>query len=82
LQPEGSFFLMADIAPLGYPDDIAFARFLTAEVGVACIPPSVFYASPVAARLARFCFAKRPTTLQAAAERLAAWRLQRENAED
>ena len=80
LTPEGSFFLMADIAALGYPDDITFARFLTAEVGVTCIPPSVFYAAPVAAHLARFCFAKRPTTLQAAAERLAAWSLRRETA--
>jgi aspartate/methionine/tyrosine aminotransferase len=78
LSPQGSFFIMADIAPLGYPDDLTFARFLTAEVGVACIPPSVFYASPVAVQLARFCFAKRPTTLQTAADRLAAWRVRRE----
>ena len=64
---------MADIAGLGYPDDVTFARFLTAEVGVACIPPSVFYAAPLREQLARFCFAKRPTTLQTAAERLQAW---------
>jgi aspartate/methionine/tyrosine aminotransferase len=73
LTPEGSFFLLADIAPLGFPDDITFARHLTAEAGVACIPPSVFYSGPVADQLARFCFAKRPATLQAAADRLAAW---------
>ena len=73
LMPQGSFFIMADIAHLGFPGDVTFARYLTAEVGVACIPPSVFYSVPVAEQYARFCFAKRPATLQAAAERLAAW---------
>ena len=68
----GSYFLMVDIANLGFPDDVAFCRFLTSEVGVAAIPPSAFYADPGRAPLlARFCFAKRDETLTAAAERLA-----------
>ncbi|HEX5501019.1 MAG TPA: methionine aminotransferase [Thermomicrobiales bacterium] len=68
----GSYFLLADIARLGFPDDVAFCRYLTAEVGVAAIPPSAFYADPARApQLARFCFAKRPETLAAAAARLA-----------
>lgn len=67
----GSYFLLADIAPLGFPDDAAFCRFLAAEIGVAAIPPSAFYADPARApQLARFCFAKRPETIAAAAERL------------
>ena len=42
------------------------------EIGVAAIPPSAFYADPATAPpLARFCFAKRPETIAAAAERLA-----------
>jgi aspartate/methionine/tyrosine aminotransferase len=73
LMPAGSFFILADIASLGYPDDITFARALTTEAGVACIPPSVFSSVPRPEQLARFCFAKRPETLQAAADRLAAW---------
>jgi aspartate/methionine/tyrosine aminotransferase len=68
----GSYFLLADIAPLGFPDDAAFCRYLTAEIGVAAIPPSAFYLDPARApQLARFCFAKRPETIAAAAERLA-----------
>ena len=68
----GSYFLLADIAALGFPDDVAFCRYLTAEIGVAAIPPSAFYADPARApQLARFCFAKRPETIAAAAERLA-----------
>ncbi len=74
LLPEGAYFILCDISGLGFPDDIAFARYLTAEVGVAAIPPSVFYANPPPQQLARFCFAKTPETLAAAAARLAAWR--------
>jgi aspartate/methionine/tyrosine aminotransferase len=71
----GGYFLLADIAPFGFPDDAAFCRFLAAEIGVAAIPPSAFYADPARApQLARFCFAKRPETIAAAAERLLALR--------
>jgi aspartate/methionine/tyrosine aminotransferase len=68
----GSYFLLTDIAHFGFPDDAAFCRYLTADIGVAAIPPSAFYADPSRApQLARFCFAKRPETIAAAAERLA-----------
>ena len=68
----GSYFLLTDIGHLGFPDDAAFCRHLAAEIGVAAIPPSAFYADPSRAPLlARFCFAKRPETIAAAAERLA-----------
>jgi aspartate/methionine/tyrosine aminotransferase len=63
---------MADFTALGFPDDVSFCRFLTREIGVAAIPPSAFYSDPARAPLlARFCFAKKPETLQAAALRLA-----------
>lgn len=69
---EGSYFVMADISRTGFTSDADFCRWLTREVGVAAIPPSAFYAEPASAPLlARFCFAKRTETLQAAAERLA-----------
>lgn len=73
----GAYFLMSDVAGLGYADDVAFCRYLTTEVGVAAVPPSAFYADPRRAPLlARFCFAKRPETLRAATDRLRAhgWR--------
>jgi aspartate/methionine/tyrosine aminotransferase len=68
----GAYFLLADIAHLPFADDVAFCRHLTTNVKVAAIPPSAFYADPrTAPRLARFCFAKREETLDAAAARLA-----------
>jgi aspartate/methionine/tyrosine aminotransferase len=74
LRPQGTFFVMSDIAHLGFKDDIEFARYMTAEVGVACIPPSSFYAvSDEGKRLARWCFAKHRETLAAAGERLNRW---------
>ena len=69
--PKGTYFLMAQIDHLGFPDDVAFCRHLTTEVGVAAIPPSAFYMNPAdGATLARFAFCKRMETLEAAASRL------------
>lgn len=62
----------------GFDDDVEFARHLTREVGVACIPPSVFYAKDKAegCRLARFAFCKtRPTLEEAARTSLSVFRL-------
>ena len=68
---QGSYFLLADVRDMGFPDDVSFSRYLTTEIGVAAIPPSAFYAdSSRAPLLARFCFAKKEETLRAAAERL------------
>ncbi|HYO50561.1 MAG TPA: methionine aminotransferase [Chloroflexia bacterium] len=74
IRPQGTFFIMSDISHLGFEDDVHFARHMTSEVGVACIPPSAFYQDPAnGANLARWCFAKRDATLDAAGERLHAW---------
>lgn len=74
VRPQGTFFVMSDISALGFEDDVQFARYMTAEVGVACIPPSSFYAtSSEGTRLARWCFAKQHDTLAAAGDRLARW---------
>ena len=71
----GSYFLMADLKGLGFPDDAAFCRFLVTEVGVAGVPPSAFYLDPARAPLlARFCFAKKDETLVEAGKRLEAKR--------
>lgn len=76
LPVEGAYFISADISALGWTDDRAFCRWLTTEIGVAAIPTSVFYSNPAdTPYLARFCFAKRLETLDAAAERLAALRI-------
>lgn len=73
LRTSGSYFLMASFAHLPFTDDVAFARWMIENVGVASIPPSAFYADPATApRLVRFCFAKDERTLIEAGRRLAA----------
>jgi aspartate/methionine/tyrosine aminotransferase len=72
LPVSGSYFLMADIADLGFKSDVEFCRFLTSDLGVAAVPPSAFYVDGASAPLlARFCFAKRDETLNEAGRRLA-----------
>ncbi|MCP5051363.1 MAG: aminotransferase class I/II-fold pyridoxal phosphate-dependent enzyme [bacterium] len=69
--PKGTYFIMVDINELDYADDVEFCRYLTAEIGVAPIPPSVFYHNPAdGAGLARFAFCKTKQVLEEAANRL------------
>jgi aspartate/methionine/tyrosine aminotransferase len=70
-QVRGTYFLMAGFARLA-PDrtDVAFARDLIETRKVAAIPPSAFYARPVALPWLRFAFCKRDETLRRAAELL------------
>jgi methionine transaminase len=67
----GTYFQLADYSAVSDSADVDFARWLTTEHGVAVIPVSVFYRQPPTMRLVRFCFAKQPATLDAAAARLA-----------
>jgi aspartate/methionine/tyrosine aminotransferase len=71
--PDGAYYVMCDTGrfdPDG--DDVAFARRLVAEVGVAGVPGSSFYTDPARGRhTIRFAFPKRLETLEAAAGRLA-----------
>lgn len=72
--PEGAYYVITDIGgfqPRHGADDVAFARWLTAEIGVACVPGSSFYHRPGdGARQVRFCFSKQDPTLEEAARRL------------
>jgi aspartate/methionine/tyrosine aminotransferase len=80
IRPQGTFFVMSDISGLGFADDIEFAKYMTSEVGIACIPPSAFYSkSNEGKMLARWCFAKRDETLHAAGNRLMMWAANRTN---
>lgn len=72
--PEGTYFVMADFSDVFDGDDVAFAKYLTTEIGVACIPPSFFYSPQhvhIARTQARFAFCKSDDTLREAGERLA-----------
>ncbi len=72
LDVPGGYFQLVDYSAISDLDDASFCRWLTVEKGVAAIPLSPFYATPPhGQRLARLCFAKVESTLDAAIERLA-----------
>jgi len=70
LPAEGTYFQLVDYSAISSLDELSFAKWLTAEVGVAAIPLSAFYERPVDNGLVRFCFAKTDETLKLAIERL------------
>jgi aspartate/methionine/tyrosine aminotransferase len=71
-KPRGAYYIMTDIAAFGFPDDVAFAKHLVSEIGVAAVPGSSFYHNPSDGRTQlRFTFCKTEKTFQAAEERLA-----------
>ncbi|MGA8366089.1 MAG: pyridoxal phosphate-dependent aminotransferase [Candidatus Acidiferrales bacterium] len=71
-RPRGAYYIMTDISAFGFPDDVAFARYLVKDIGVAAVPGSSFYRDPADGRTQlRFTFCKTGKTFQAAAERLA-----------
>jgi aminotransferase len=71
-KPSGAYYIMTDISGFGFPDDVAFARHLVTEIGVAAVPGSSFYRDAALGRTKlRFTFCKKDETMQAAAERLA-----------
>ena len=70
LPSEGSYFQVVDYSAISALGEADFCRWLTIEAGVAAIPLSAFYADGRNQGLARFCFAKRDDTLNAALARL------------
>lgn len=69
--PRGTYFAVADAAPLGFADGVELCQRLPELVGVAAVPVSVFYSDPEAApSLVRFAFCKRDEVLHDAVERL------------
>jgi N-succinyldiaminopimelate aminotransferase len=71
----GTYFVVTDVAPLGFDDGAAFCWRLPELVGVAAVPVSVFCVDPALGRtLVRFAFCKRDDVLTAAVERLAGLR--------
>jgi aminotransferase len=69
--PGGAYYVMTDTTGLGWDDDVAFARHLVEEIGVAVVPGSSFYLDPKdGARQVRFAFCKKDATLDEAERRL------------
>jgi N-succinyldiaminopimelate aminotransferase len=72
LRPQGTYFALADIRPLGEEDDVGFCRRLPETVGVAAIPVTAFcYDKARYRHLVRFAFCKRDETLAEGLRRLA-----------
>ena len=71
LPSQGSYFQCVDYSAASDLSEEAFCRWLTTEVGVAAIPLSAFYQGGFEQHMARFCFAKKESTLNLALDRLA-----------
>jgi aspartate/methionine/tyrosine aminotransferase len=69
--PQGAYYTLVDISPLGFDHDRKAAEEITKIIGVTGVPGSSFFREPVH-RYIRFHFAKKDETLHRAGERLAA----------
>jgi methionine aminotransferase len=67
---EGTYFQLMDYSAISKDGDRAMAEWLLRTHGVAAIPVSAFLYKDTGGPVLRFCFAKKDTTLAAAAERL------------
>jgi methionine aminotransferase len=71
LPSDGTYFQCVDYSAISSLSEEDFAKWLTAEIGVAAIPVSAFFHRPVESGIVRFCFAKKDETLHAALGKLA-----------
>jgi N-succinyldiaminopimelate aminotransferase len=70
-EPQGTYFVTADIRGLSEQDGVEFCRTLPERAGVVAIPSAVFYDHKELARShVRFAFCKRPEVLTEALARL------------
>jgi aminotransferase len=69
-EPQGAYYSLLDISPLGFRTDTEAAEWMVKEVGLAGVPGSSFFREPEH-RYIRFHFAKKEQTLLAAGEKLA-----------
>jgi N-succinyldiaminopimelate aminotransferase len=71
LASEGTYFVCADVRPLGFTDGAELARALPEKIGVAAIPVQVFCDNPETMQhLVRFAFCKRDEVIDEGIERL------------
>ncbi|GDY18612.1 aminotransferase [Verrucomicrobiota bacterium] len=69
-EPQGAYYSLLDISPLGFQTDTEAAEWMVKEVGLAGVPGSSFFRESEH-RYLRFHFAKKEETLLAAGEKLA-----------
>ncbi|MDN2709671.1 pyridoxal phosphate-dependent aminotransferase [Janthinobacterium sp. SUN118] len=70
LPADGTYFQCVRYDAISQDSEAQFAEWLTAEIKVAAIPVSAFYAQGKESGIVRFCFAKKDETLRLALERL------------
>ena len=73
--PQGAYYIMTDASELmartGHDNDVAFAKWMIDEVGIATVPGSSFYRDKADGRTKiRFVYCKKPETLELAVELL------------
>lgn len=69
--PGGAYYVFTDISKFGFKNDVEFTQFLVKQVGVAVVPGSSFFRpGELGHRYVRFCFSRKPETLEAARGRL------------
>ena len=70
-RPQGAYYVMTDVSPFGFSDDMAFVRHLMENIGIAAVPGSSFYAQDCGgSQQVRFCFCKKYETLESARHQL------------
>ena len=72
--PQGTYFVMADYSDVFDGTPLEFTRYLTKDIGVACIPPESFYShehAHIGHGYVRFAFCKSDEMLKETGERMA-----------
>jgi aspartate/methionine/tyrosine aminotransferase len=70
-KPQGAYYILCDISVFGFPNDVAFIKYLIETIGVAAVPGSSFFSEAGGGNnIVRFCFCKKEETLLQAGARL------------
>jgi len=70
-KPQGAYYTFCDISKFGYENDIQFTKYLCEKIGVAVVPGASFFGdSELKHHYVRFCFSRKPETLEAARAKL------------
>lgn len=76
-KPEGTYYLFTDCSHMGFANDRQLWEYLLREFGVATVAGYCFYRPDTTTHKIRFCYAKYPATIEAGAERLKAFNVNR-----
>ena len=72
-EPQGAYYVLADVRPLGFTRAREAAMALLEEGGVAAVPGTAFFSGPEGEPFLRVCFAKEDDVLDEACHRIRAF---------